>query len=160
MIKTRAKRKSKYTVLERFFQKVVKEVDGCWNWTASTYGKYGQFNPGEGITSSHRFSWMHHNGEIPQGLFVLHKCDNPICVNPNHLFLGTHQDNMDDMMNKGRGLTGRPMTEETKTRLLAVLIGNKNCLGRKLSDETKAKISKSCAGRKAWNKGLTKDTYT
>ena len=66
----------------------------CWVWTGSKVGKgYGQ----------HRRSWKIHFGEIPDGLYVLHKCDNPLCVNPSHLFLGTPKDNVQDMLEKGRG---------------------------------------------------------
>lgn len=79
----------------------------CWLWTGSIMSSgYGQFKSGNKTVSSHRFAWECCNGEIPEGLFVLHKCDNKLCVNPHHHFLGTHRNNMDDMMNKGRSAKG------------------------------------------------------
>ena len=91
--------------LHRFWSKVDKQgpihpVCGqCWIWIAGKYSTgYGQ----HGNYRAHRYSWNLYYGEIPVGVFVLHRCDNPACVNPKHLFLGTHQDNMDDMIEKGR----------------------------------------------------------
>lgn len=81
---------------------------GCWNW--KTYiGKngYGQFILNPKKVSAHRASWIIHKGEIPQGLFILHKCDNKKCVNPNHLFLGTQLENIRDAYSKGRGQIGK-----------------------------------------------------
>lgn len=81
----------------------------CWTWKLSTHGYldgYGNFTihrrPKLQNIPAHRFSWELHNGPIPDGLWVLHHCDNPPCVRPEHLFLGTAQDNVDDMMAKGR----------------------------------------------------------
>lgn len=75
------------------------KADGCWLWSGSTqtfgYGKYD----GRLV---HRVVWELTNGQIPDGLCVLHKCDNPPCVNPDHLFLGTKKDNTADMTAKGR----------------------------------------------------------
>ena len=81
-------------------------TDGCWEWQGyirpSGYGDVGV--PGESRTEgAHRASWLIHEGPIPDGMFVCHHCDNPRCVRPDHLFLGTSQDNMDDMWAKGRG---------------------------------------------------------
>lgn len=70
---------------------------------------YGQINRGVqglGMTSSHRVSWRIHFGEIPDGLHVLHHCDNKLCVNPAHLFLGTNDDNIRDKVSKKRTPTG------------------------------------------------------
>ena len=64
---------------------------------------YGMFRIKRESYLAHRYSWTLHRGPIPVGLWVLHRCDVPACVNPGHLFLGTHQDNMDDMKRKGRG---------------------------------------------------------
>jgi hypothetical protein len=97
-------------LLDRFWSKVQK-TETCWLWTASKRHKgYGAFcYERNGIKvqgRAHRFSWELHFGEIPEGLFVLHRCDNPACVRPDHLFLGTNQDNVDDMMAKGRHVAG------------------------------------------------------
>jgi DNA-binding XRE family transcriptional regulator len=91
------------TTVERFWAKV-KKSDGCWLWTASTQGKYGQFHVavGESRAHAHRFSWELHFGGIPDGMYVCHKCDTPRCVRPDHLFLGTSADNTIDMCHKER----------------------------------------------------------
>ena len=86
---------------------------GCWIWLGATKGnskltQYGNMIIGSRIDGSrrniaaHRASYIAFNGEIPDKLLVCHSRDNPLCVNPNHLFLGTHKDNTMDMMNKGR----------------------------------------------------------
>ncbi len=87
---------------ERFWKRV-NRTDGCWVWTASTVtGGYGKFWDGKRHVRAHRYAWEMVNGPVPNGLEVLHTCDNPPCVNPAHLFLGTQADNMRDMVRKGR----------------------------------------------------------
>jgi len=96
--------------IKNFWKKVdIKSENECWEWNAckNKHG-YGQFKIDKKLYGSHRISWILTNGDIPEDdnycktLFVCHSCDNPGCVNPNHLFLGTNKDNMKDMINKNR----------------------------------------------------------
>lgn len=92
------------SIEDRLWSKVDKTLD-CWEFLGYKcklgYGRISFRGNSHWLT--HRVSWVLHNGEIPDGLNVLHKCDNPSCVNPGHLFLGTHKDNMRDRDKKGRG---------------------------------------------------------
>jgi HNH endonuclease len=92
------------TQLQWFFEKVDQRgLDECWNWKAGkNYAGYGVF----GNQRAHRWIWEFENGPIPAGMYVLHSCDNPACVNPYHLRLGTHQENMRERDLKGRTLSG------------------------------------------------------
>src|SRR5687768_7875966 len=90
------------------FNRYVSRGDGCWAWTGvmGTNG-YGLFWVRRGFkqyssVGAHRVAWRLANGPVPDGLWVLHRCDNPRCVRPDHLFLGTHSDNMRDMWSKNR----------------------------------------------------------
>lgn len=86
------------------FWRYVRKSEGCWEWTAalggSDYGTFG-LNRRE-MVPAHRFSWELHFGPIPPGLLVCHHCDNPKCVRPDHLFMGTPLANTRDMIRKGR----------------------------------------------------------
>jgi hypothetical protein len=81
--------------------------DECWTWTGQTItGGYGRVGWGGGKVLAHRVAYELFEGSIPHGSWVLHRCDNPPCVRPSHLFLGSRQDNIDDMVTKGRQRTG------------------------------------------------------
>lgn len=111
--------------LQRLLAKVEK-TDTCWLWTAARDKKgYGFFKLAGKQTKAHRASWVLHHGEIPDGLWVLHKCDNPRCVNPDHLFLGTLLDNHHDMDSKHRRVIIRGeksnLAKLTKSQALAII---------------------------------------
>jgi hypothetical protein len=91
------------TVIKRFWSKVQK-TEGCWTWTAyKTEKGYGRLTRGRpSPIGAHVVSWILHNGPIVNGLCVLHRCDNPTCVNPAHLWLGSRGDNNKDRNDKGR----------------------------------------------------------
>lgn len=97
----------KYTGKERFWSKVIiKGLDDCWEWTGNTTkgnGKgYGRFRIDNKMLLAHRLSWIFTHGYIPEGKLILHKCDNPLCINPNHLYLGTNSNNMKDKFKRNR----------------------------------------------------------
>lgn len=89
----------------RFWKSVKIRKNQCWEWTGNKDDKgYGTISTGykKSPAKAHRISWEIHFGEIPKGLFVLHACDNPSCVNPKHLMIGSQQANAIDMSKKGR----------------------------------------------------------
>lgn len=106
------------TRLECFWDKVLPEPNsGCWLWTGATHHSgHGIFSVNHRTLGAHRWAWIHYRGPIPDGLYVCHKCDVPPCVNPDHLFLGTQLDNLQDMAAKGRGCLGEKNGRSTLTR--------------------------------------------
>lgn len=101
------------TLAERFWQKVNKtgqvvrpDLGPCWEWTASV-SYYGMIHADGRMQNAHRIAWSMAHGPIPHGAWVLHRCDNRLCVRPDHLFLGDAQANVDDMVAKGRHVASR-----------------------------------------------------
>lgn len=89
-------------MFKRLYNKI-KKTPACWLWTGVKNNKgYGLFFFDKKLKLAHRVLWEITNGNIPEGVHVLHRCDNPACVNPSHLFLGSQKDNMVDMTEKGR----------------------------------------------------------
>ena len=124
---------------ERFWAKVHKTDNGCWLWTASNVRGYGQYRLNGKIRFAHRVSYAHHIGSIPDGHLVLHRCDTPACVNPDHLFTGTAQDNSDDKMSKGRdkkviGVAHHNAKMTPETVRLARRMARAGMAGRSIAD--------------------------
>ena len=90
----------------RFWSKVTLS-EGCWEWEHPRLSGYGDFRIGDRKVRAHRFMWELVRGPIPAGKCILHRCDNPACVRPDHLFLGTMQDNAIDRETKKRGRDSR-----------------------------------------------------
>jgi HNH endonuclease len=93
----------------RRFAQFIKASGDCWEWTGSTIKGYPRFNIGWRpvlVYYGHRCSYFLFKGDIPKGMIVMHGCDNPLCVNPSHLSVGTTKDNQHDSRNKGRATVG------------------------------------------------------
>lgn len=107
--------------LKEKYDKLVIKKDGCWGWNGHTVnGGYSRFRFGKSMMYAHRASFILHHGDIPKGMQVCHRCDNPTCTNPKHLFLGTKADNIIDCMNKGRHPTLGKKGEENHRSILKV----------------------------------------
>lgn len=97
------------TYADRFWEKVkIGDADECWEWQgAITKRGYGNFRYKNSPVYTHRVAWQLTNGFIPDGKYILHNCDNPKCVNPKHLRVGTQQDNVTDMVKRNRNAKGQ-----------------------------------------------------
>lgn len=113
--------KPKASLRERIEESIMPVTEcGCWIWMRGLMGGgYGTLGHNGRSILAHRASWQVFRGPVPDGLYVLHLCDTRACVNPDHLFLGTHQDNMDDRDRKGRNKP-RPGVLNPKAKLTPV----------------------------------------
>lgn len=146
---------------QRLLKRVRRLMTGCWIWTGSTKPNgYGNINVAGKTLMTHRAAWLAFKGEIPNGMQVCHHCDTPACVNPDHLFLGSQKDNMDDMDAKGRRVVpnnagssnpmfGRQHTSETKAKQSAAkegqFVGSKH--PKATINEQTARAILDCKGR-------------
>ena len=114
--------------MKRFWDKVlIARVDECWLWQAGRFWDgYGSFYKDHKLKRAHRVSWELANGEIPKGLIVCHSCDVPLCVNPAHLWLGTHKLNSKDRDTKGRRTHNIKLTKEQVLEIYLDENGNPN----------------------------------
>jgi len=120
--------------------------DGCWNWTGTiTDQGYGRMRLNGRVVQATRVIWELVNGPVPTGLFICHHCDNRRCVNPDHLFLGTQDDNMKDMAAKGRSCRGTKHFGAKLTDEDIIIIRqryrNGNITQKQLADEFKVDAS-------------------
>lgn len=125
---------------ERFVDRIM-WTESCWIWTGTTLpAGYGvMWFEGRQLLS-HRIAWTVYRGPIPQGMQVLHKCDNPCCVNPAHLFLGTQHDNMHDMIRKNRSKLGKSQHTQVKGVVTPRHATSEGRKYTKVSDEQVAEI--------------------
>lgn len=134
------------SIEDRFFSRFVKTDSGCWQWTAhADKNGYGILPGDKGAIRAHRLSYELHKGEIPKKMMVCHTCDNPGCVNPDHLFIGTAKDNAQDALKKGRHYIGEKNGRSKLTREQVNFILNCKLNGQQLAEKfgvTRATINR------------------
>jgi hypothetical protein len=120
---------------DRFWENVQKaEGEACWLWTGARDRRgYGYLSVEGRFAGAHRASWMIHQGPIPPGMGVLHRCDTPPCVNPAHLFIGTHLDNMADRDQKGRTRKGETQPRARLTGEAVADIRRRHAAGEEIA---------------------------
>jgi hypothetical protein len=138
------------STLERFWTKVDRrEPHECWPWQGARNAKgYGLFSVRPKMFKAHRFAWQIEQGD-PAGLFVCHSCDNRACCNPDHLWLGTHADNMRDMVAKGRSACVRGNAKLTPKQVVAIRDDPRT--SREIATEYGVSYSTICAVRNGQN---------
>lgn len=149
------------------FNKTIEEIktnpDECWEWSGKrTVRGYGTTASINGETRAHRIVYAQKYGTIPEGLIICHHCDNPSCVNINHLYLGTHKDNTKDMIERGRhnNQSGYRHSEQTRKLISEKVKSNPNRrVYTPLSEEQKQKISIANKGRKFSEEFKAKVSY-
>lgn len=154
---------------DRFTQEFIKQrvnvnENDCWIWKGSKHRQgYGNVTYKEKLELAHRVSWMIYYGEIPEGIKVCHHCDEPSCVNPAHLFLGTQLDNMADCIKKGRFTRNIPKTRRIKLnfdQVQEIKMLNEKGITRKELQE-KFNVGQTCIAKilqgKSWNINWTQE---
>lgn len=154
------RRKTRKETVTHFWAQVIRgDTDSCWLWTGRCKeGKhpYGKLWVGTNEVKAHRFSYELHHGAVPNGLCVLHKCDNPKCVNPVHLFPGTRGDNNRDAATKGRTMHGEnhlcAILTEHSVREIRMLYVPRKVSFQKLADKygVKASCIQGVIERRTW----------
>jgi hypothetical protein len=140
----------------RFEKYFAKNSNNCWIWTgAKNYNGYGRFKYKKKMYGAHRFAYILYKEDIPEELCVCHTCDNPSCVNPDHLWLGTRKENNKDMIRKGRDNTsywlGKKRSKEARKKMSKAKKGKLSprfWKGKKFTEEHKQNLSLANKGKK------------
>lgn len=138
------------TLEQRFWSKVIKK-DGCWGWNGckdtNGYGHLGPAASTPKTVRAHVVSWRIHYGEIPEGMHICHKCDNPECSNPEHLFMGTPKQNMLDKIGKGRSNLTTKLSKRQMVEIICLDgIVSRKCISRVfgVAESTVCRVIKGC----------------